>query len=221
MSRLRRSEVPGFSGTRQRPAPDLVNRRILAQGPDQLWLADMTYVPTRHGFLYLAVVVDAFSRKVVGWSMKPTLSRELALDALLMAVWRRKPEQRVIVHSDQGCQFTSHEWQDFLKSHKLQPSMSRRGNCHDNAVAESFFQLLKRERIITTPQGANVHVSTGEDVVIMCANNYLGLSSHPDVVEAERVEHLRRHLDRGRLGPRRIGRPGIRACPQGAFPMAG
>jgi len=79
--------------------------------------------------------------------MGERMTKELALNALLMAVWRRKPTEEVLVHSDQGSQFSSHDWQDFLKSHRLVPSMSRRGNCHDNAVAESFFQLLKRERI--------------------------------------------------------------------------
>ena len=79
--------------------------------------------------------------------MQSRITKELALDALLMAIWRRKPTSTVMVHSDQGCQYTSHDWQDFLKAHGLEASMSRRGNCHDNAVAESFFQLLKRERI--------------------------------------------------------------------------
>jgi putative transposase len=79
--------------------------------------------------------------------MQPRMERDLVIKALLMAVWRRKPVEKVIIHSDQGSQFTSHEWQSFLKAHNLECSMSRRGNCHDNAVAESFFQLLKRERI--------------------------------------------------------------------------
>jgi len=97
--------------------------------------------------LYLAVVIDLYSRKVVGWSMQSRIKKELVLNALLMAVWRRKPEKMVTVHSDQGSQYTSHDWQSFLNANNLQASMSRRGNCHDNAVAESFFQLLKRERI--------------------------------------------------------------------------
>lgn len=105
------------------------------------------YIRTHEGWLFLAVVLDLFSRQVVGWSMGPRMDRELALNALLMAVWKRQPKQTVMVHSDQGSQFSSYDWQDFLKTHKLQQSMSRRGNCHDNAVAESFFQLLKRERI--------------------------------------------------------------------------
>ena len=105
------------------------------------------YVRTHEGWLYLAVVIDLFSRLVVGWSMKSRITTDLVLDALLMALWRRNPKNKVLIHSDQGSQYTSHEWQTFLKHHNLESSMSRRGNCHDNAVAESFFQLLKRERI--------------------------------------------------------------------------
>ena len=93
------------------------------------------------------MVIDLFSRLVVGWSMKSRITTDLVLDALLMALLRRHPKNKVLVHSDQGSQYTSHEWQTFLKHHNLESSMSRRGNCHDNAVAESFFQLLKRERI--------------------------------------------------------------------------
>ena len=99
------------------------------------------------GWLYLCVVIDLFSRRVVGWSAQSRMITDLALQALLMAVWRRKPTGRITVHSDQGSQFTSREWQSLLAQHNLEASMSRRGNCHDNAVAESFFQLLKRERI--------------------------------------------------------------------------
>jgi putative transposase len=115
--------------------------------PNQAWVTDVTYIKTHEGWLYLAVVVDLFSRRVIGWSMQQRMTKELVLDALLMAVWRRKPKHRVVVHSDQGSQYTSHDWSSFLKSNNLEGSMSRRGNCHDNAVAESFFQLLKRERI--------------------------------------------------------------------------
>ena len=116
--------------------------------PDRAWVTDITYLRTWQGWLtYLAVVLDLYSRKVIGWSMKPTLARELVLDALLMAVWRRKPAQPVIVHSDQGSQYGSDDWRRFCRSHQLQPSMSRRGNCWDNAVAESFFSSLKKERI--------------------------------------------------------------------------
>ena len=104
-------------------------------------------MPSHEGSLYLAVVVDLFSRKVIGWSMQSRITKEIVLDALLMAVWRRNPKKMVIVHSDQGSQYTNHDWQHFLKVNGLEGSMNRRGNCHDNAVAESFFQLLKRERV--------------------------------------------------------------------------
>ena len=95
----------------------------------------------------MAVVLDLHSRAVVGWSMKPTIAKELVLDSLMMAVWRRKPKQEVIVHSDQGSQYSSDDWKRFCDANQLLPSMSRRGNCWDNAVAESFFSSLKKERI--------------------------------------------------------------------------
>ncbi|WP_300519031.1 IS3 family transposase [Aliiroseovarius sp.] len=128
-------------------AENRLEQRFEASAPDQVWVTDITYIKTHEGWLYLCVVIDLFSRRVVGWSAQSRMTTDLALQALLMAVWRRKPDGRVTVHSDQGSQFTSREWQTFLCQHNLEPSMSRRGNCHDNAVAESFFQLLKRERI--------------------------------------------------------------------------
>jgi putative transposase len=91
--------------------------------------------------------MDLYARRIVGWSMKPSLSREIVLDALLMAVWRRRPQQQVLVHSDQGSQYGSDDWLRLCREHNLKPSMSRKGNCWDNAVAESFFSSLKKERI--------------------------------------------------------------------------
>lgn len=126
---------------------NVLDRQFEVDAPDTVWVTDITYIKTLEGWLYLAVVIDLFSRRVVGWSMQSRMTTDLALQALLMAVWRRKPKHRVMIHSDQGSQFTSREWQSFLRQHNLDASMSRRGNCHDNAVAESFFQLLKRERI--------------------------------------------------------------------------
>jgi putative transposase len=128
-------------------APNRLEQQFDVEGPNQVWVTDITFIRTYEGWLYLAVVVDLFSRRVVGWSMDSRIRTELVLKALLMAVWRRKPEGEVVVHSDQGSQYTSIAWQSFLKDHGLALSMSRRGNCYDNAVAESFFQLLKRERI--------------------------------------------------------------------------
>ena len=126
-------------------APNHLQRQFDVMEPNRVWVTDITYIRTYEGWLYLAVVLDLFSRKVVGWSMQPRMDRELALNALLMAVWRRQPKETVQVHSDQGSQFSSYDWQDFLKAHNLQPSMSRRGNCHDNAVMESCFSTVKME----------------------------------------------------------------------------
>ncbi|EES5189225.1 IS3 family transposase [Escherichia coli] len=128
-------------------SPNRLQRQFNPDAPDERWVTDITYIRTHEGWLYLAVVVDLFSRKIIDWSMQSRMTKDIVLNALLMAVWRRNPQKQVLIHSDQGSQYTSHEWQSFLKSHGLEGSMSRRGNCHDNAVAESFFQLLKRERI--------------------------------------------------------------------------
>lgn len=128
-------------------ADNTLDRQFEVEAPDVVWVTDITYIKTHEGWSYLAVVIDLFSRRVVGWSMQSRMTTDLALQALLAAVWRRKPKTKVMIHSDQGSQFTSKEWLSFLGKHNLVASMSRRGNCHDNAVAESFFQLLKRERV--------------------------------------------------------------------------
>ena len=147
-----RAQVGYGSKPRHRGGPvgavdNVLNRDFAPDAPNKVWVTDITYIRTHEGWLYLAVVLDLFSRQVIGWSMKPRMCSDLAIDALLMAVWRRKPKQEVMIHSDQGSQFTSSDWQSFLKVHRMVPSMSRRGNCHDNAVAESFFSVLKKERI--------------------------------------------------------------------------
>lgn len=126
--------------------PNTLQRVFSVSQPNRAWVTDMTYVRTWEGWLYLGVVMDLHSRRIIGWSTKPTMARELVLDALLMAIKQRRPNHTVI-HSDQGSQYGSHEWLRFCRSHGLRPSMSRRGNCWDNAVAESFFSSLKKERI--------------------------------------------------------------------------
>jgi putative transposase len=136
-----------------RPAPDLVARDFSAQGPDRLWVADITYIPTWAGFLYLAVVVDAWSRRIVGWAMASHLRTELVLDALNMALWQRRP-QEVIHHSDQGCQYTSIAFGLRCKEAGVRPSMGSVADCYDNAMCESFFatlecELLDRKRFRT------------------------------------------------------------------------
>ena len=121
---------------RQRPAPDLVEREFTASAPNELWVADITYVPTTAGFLYLSVVLDVFSRRVVGWSMANHLRTELVLDALEMAVQQRRPID-VIHHSDQGCQYTSLAFGHRCQHAGVRPSMGSVGDCYDNALCES------------------------------------------------------------------------------------
>ncbi len=127
-----------------RPAPDLVDRDFTATGPNQLWVADITFVPTASGFLYLAVVLDAWSRKVVGWSMANHLRAELVLDAMEMAIGQRRPKD-VIHHSDQGSQYTSPAFGKRCKEAGVRPSMGSVGDAYDNAMCESFFATLECE----------------------------------------------------------------------------
>jgi len=128
-------------------APNRLQRQFNVKHPDRAWVTDITYLRTAEGWLYLAVVIDLYSRAVIGWSMKSSLARELAMDALLMAIWRRHPAPGVVIHSDQGVQYGSDDWRRFCREHGLEVSMSRRGNCWDNSVAESFFSSLKKERV--------------------------------------------------------------------------
>jgi putative transposase len=126
--------------------PDLVKRNFEVSKPNRVWVSDITYIRTWEGWLYLAIVMDLFSRKIVGWATRSTIHRDLVLDAVMMSVKERQP-QETIIHSDQGSQYGSDDWRRFCLSNGLKPSMSRRGNCWDNAVAESFFGSLKKERI--------------------------------------------------------------------------
>jgi putative transposase len=126
--------------------PNLLKRQFTVTRPNAAWVTDITYIRTWQGWLYLAVVMDLFSRKIIGWSAGPTIRRELVLNAVLMAVRGRRP-RGTMIHSDQGTQYGSDAWRRFCRSNRLEPSMSRKGNCWDNAVAESFFSSLKKERI--------------------------------------------------------------------------
>lgn len=126
--------------------PNLLQRQFTVTQPDRVWVTDITYIRTWQGWLYLAVVLDLFSRKIVGWAAGPTINRELVLNAVLAAVRRRHP-RGALIHSDQGSQYGSDAWRRFCRTNHLEPSMSRKGNCWDNAVAESFFSSLKKERV--------------------------------------------------------------------------
>lgn len=127
------------------PAPDLVERDFSATAPNQLWVADLTYIPTSSGFLYLAVIIDMFSRMVVGWSMRSDMKADLVVDALSMAVARRRPGSGLVNHSDRGSQYTSLAFSAKLGAFEITPSMGSRGDAYDNAVAESFMAIIKTE----------------------------------------------------------------------------
>ncbi len=126
-------------------APDLIRQNFAAVAPDRLWVADITYVCTEGGFVYLAFVLDAYSRKLVGWAMATYLRTELVVDALQMAIWRRRPSTGLIHHSDQGVQYTSLSFGKRLKEAGIVPSMGRVGSAYDNSLAESFIATLKTE----------------------------------------------------------------------------
>lgn len=128
-------------------APNLLNRNFTPSAPNQVWTADLTYIWTAEGWLYLAVVLDLFNREVVGWSLKPRMTADIVIDALAMAWFRRRPAPGVIHHSDRGSQYASHAFQARLKEYGMTCSMSRKGNCWDNAPTESFFNSFKNERM--------------------------------------------------------------------------
>jgi putative transposase len=136
------------SGRNSEPAADnILNREFIVRQADRAWVGDITFITTRKGVLFLATVIDLYSRQIVGWSMSDKQNRYLVKDALLMAIETRNPQPGLIHHTDQGIQYTSRDYQAILSAYDMIPSMSRRGNCHDNAVAESFFSHLKNELI--------------------------------------------------------------------------
>jgi len=147
-ARPRRRRLPADSG--ERPitelAANVLDRQFEAQAPNRMWVADFTYIWTAEGWLYVAVVLDLFSRRIVGWSMSATMSSELVMDALTMAVWRRGRPRELLHHSDRGSQYTSDQCQRLMAEHGIVCSLSRAGNVWDNAAMESFFSTLKTER---------------------------------------------------------------------------
>jgi len=149
-------------GKPSKVADNLLARQFNPPAPNKIWVSDITYIRTYEGFLYVATVMDLFSRRIVGWSMDKCMDKHLVIKALLMAVVQRQPKSEVMVHSDQGSQYGSADYLAFLKEHKLIPSMSRRGNCHDNAVAESFFATIKkriiRKKIYSTRNDAKAEI---------------------------------------------------------------
>lgn len=162
---MRRAQIEALRRKKRRPtdegmrpecaiATNVLERDFEAAGPNQRWVADFTYINTAEGWLFLAVVLDLFSRRVVGWSMQEQMTSQLVMDALTMALWRRGKPSALIHHSDQGSQYTSEDFQRLLAHHGIACSMSRRGDCWDNAAMESFFATLKKERVY--PRGRYV-----------------------------------------------------------------
>jgi transposase InsO family protein len=144
----RRYRVSTESNHRKAVFPNRLERDFAPSAPNRVWAGDITYVWTGEGWLYLAVVIDLYSRKVVGWSLGPRLTSTLVSEALLMALWLRRPAKgQLIFHSDRGVQYASDAFRKLLKAHGIAGSMSRKGDCWDNAVVESFFGTLKSERI--------------------------------------------------------------------------
>lgn len=145
-ARPRRRQLPKDTGKRSIIAPNMLERDFAADRPNQKWVADFTYVWTAEGWLYLAVVLDLFARRVVGWSMKNAMTADLVTDALAMAIWRRGKPDELLHHSDQASQYTSQQSQRLMADHSITCSMSRSGNVWDNPAMESFFSSLKTER---------------------------------------------------------------------------
>lgn len=144
----KRTTVPG---ERPVPAPDLIGRDFTAAAPDRRWCGDITYIKSWDGWVYLATVIDLYSRRVVGWAVADHMRTDLVTDALTMAIEQRRPKDKVIFHSDRGTQYTSKEFVKFCQKNKIRRSLGRTGICYDNAVAESFFASYKKELIHTRP----------------------------------------------------------------------
>jgi putative transposase len=147
-ARPRRRRLPPDCGERQATAvaPNVLDRSFEAPAPNRKWIADFTYIWTAEGWLYVAAVIDLFSRRVVGWSMSASMTAQFVTDALMMAIWRRGKPDALLHHSDRGSQYTSEQFQRLMADHGVTCSMSRSGNCWDNAAMESFFSSLKTER---------------------------------------------------------------------------
>jgi transposase InsO family protein len=143
----KRFKVTTHSKHKHPIAANLLDQNFTAQYPNQVWASDITYLWTREGWLYLAVILDLFSRRIVGWAMSHRLGQELVLNAFQQALWRRRPGQGVIFHSDRGSQYACNAFRKLLKKNKFIQSMSGKGNCYDNAVVESFFHTLKTELV--------------------------------------------------------------------------
>ena len=174
-------------------APNLVNRQFNVDAPDKLWTTDITYLWTMEGWLYLAVVLDLFSRQVVGWAMDKHMKVQLALDALAMAYWRRKPAPGLIHHSDRGIQYACDQYQRQLEQYKMIPSMSRKGDCWDNAPTERFFRSLKHEHLLSCRLATReaARIETLEYITFYNADRLHSKLGYKSPMEFEQIELLK------------------------------
>ena len=181
------------TGVRPAGTQNHLNRDFTAVAPNTKWVTDISYIRTAEHWLYLCVVLDLYSGLVVGWSMSPQQDRQLVIQAVLMAVWQRLGRTPVVLHSDRGCQFTSEEYQRFLEAHQVICSMSAVGSCADNAAAESFFGVLKRERV--NRQHYRTRAEARADIF--------------DYIERSHNPRQRRRLDMQQQGQRLLTQPSV------------
>ena len=174
-------------------APNLLARDFSTTGPNQKWVGDITYIWTDQGWMYLAVIIDLFSRTVIGWAMSKNIDRYLVCSALSMALWRRKFPKGVIMHTDRGSQYCSTQYQQMLEKYGLICSMSRKGNCWDNAVAESFFKTLKAELVYLTSYKSRAEAKSSIFAYIEAYYNRIRLHSSLDYSTPLEVELRAQH----------------------------
>ena len=217
VSRRRGFVVTTQRDQRQRPAPDLVKREFVADGPNQLWVADMTYVPTWAGFIYLAIVLDVWSRRVVGWAIGEQMTAELVLAALNMALQQRRPDG-VVHHSDQGSQYTSIAFGERCKKMGVRPSMGTVGDAYDNAMAESFFASLECELI----DRRSWHTKTEARLALFTwiEGWYNPRRRHSSIGQISPANFERKHHQDTRIPPSndKHGLPTVGVCVAGATP---
>ena len=172
-------------------SPNLLNRQFEAEYPNQVWVSDITYLRSRSGWLYLAVFIDLFSRRVVGWCISPSLSHQTVLEALSRAVWQRRPPPGLMIHSDRGVQYCCDGFREVIHTHQFVQSMSRKANCWDNAVAESFFRTLKTEWLYHIELIDQEHAQRELFAYIEMFYNHQRLHATLDYVAPDAFERLR------------------------------
>ncbi len=189
--------IPKVGGKADKVSANHLNRQFTVAKPNRIWAADISYIYTARGWLYLAVVMDLYSRKVVGWAYSDTPDTQLCIRALRVALESRQPKAKLLFHSDQGCQYSSIAFRKYLKSKRIVQSMSRRANCWDNAVVERFFRSLRteriRKRIYSTHQAAQADISSyiSEFYNRRRLHSTLGYTS-PDILKNFMQMHLKK-----------------------------